>query len=234
VDALPQGGVVNVKTRKILPAPNGNGELGGILVEVRDNGVGIPPLQLNRAFDAFSTTKGPARSGLGLSIAYSLITQQGGQISVDSREGKGTAVTITLPHRTGAVGRAGYGSPAGAQRGLSILVVEDEPQVAGVYRTFLETFGHRVVACFSGADALEAFHSRDFHLALVDLGMPGMDGWEVSHRMLQQRPNFPIIVATGWNVSVEDCREQGIGVRAVLKKPFGMYDLDRAVQEALG
>lgn len=224
MDAMPEGGTVSLVTR---------GCENGVIVEVKDNGVGIPQLELNRVFDAFYTTKGPGRSGLGLSIAYTLITQQGGEITINSREGEGTIAVINLPHKAAETPLAGGNRWGGQKRPLSVLVVDDEPLVADVYRTFLESFGHQVVTCLSGAKAMEFFAQEEFDLALVDLGMPNMDGWEVSRRINQMRPDFPIIVATGWNVNIEDGNEQGARVQAVLKKPFAMHDLDRAVNAAL-
>ena len=115
----------------------------------------------------------------------------------------------------------------------SVLVVDDEPMVANVFRTFLEASGNRVVTCLDGSSALEAFEDQKFDLALVDLGMPSMDGWEVSKRLNGLRPEFPIILATGWNVSVDDGLERGAQVKAVLRKPFGMQDLTSAMDQAL-
>jgi CheY-like chemotaxis protein len=114
------------------------------------------------------------------------------------------------------------------------LVVDDEPMVAEVFRTFLEALGHRAVVCLSSVHALEVFRQEDFDLALIDLGMPVMDGWEVSHQMNQLLPEFPIIMATGWNVSLEDARDRQVRVKAILKKPFGMQELAQAIEEALG
>jgi PAS domain S-box-containing protein len=225
VDALPQGGVISFKTRECGDE---------VVIEVRDNGVGIAPVHLNRIFDAFFTTKGPASSGLGLSIAYNLITQQEGKISVNSQEGKGTTFTIRLPYITGPVSNHVYQDQPARRRILSVPVVDDEPLVAEVFRTFLGAFGHRVVVCLSGANALEVFQQEDFDLALIDLGMPKMDGWEVARQMNQLRPDFPIIVATGWDVSLEDARDRRVRVNAILKKPFGMQELSQAIEQALG
>jgi CheY-like chemotaxis protein/two-component sensor histidine kinase len=225
VEALPEGGVISFKTRKCGDE---------VVLEVRDNGVGIAPVHLNRIFDAFFTTKGPASSGLGLSIAYNLITQQDGKISASSQEGQGATFTIRLPYSTGPVTNNAVPDQSAGRRMLSPLVVDDESLVAEVFRTFLEAFGHRVVVCLNGANALEAFQREDFDLALIDLGMANMDGWEVSRQMNQLRPDFPIIIATGWNVSVEDARERGVRVNAILKKPFGMQELAQAIEEALG
>lgn len=224
VDALPQGGVISFRT-------SDSGD--EAVLEVTDNGVGISPLHIHRIFDAFYTTKGPASSGLGLSIAYNLIVQQGGKISVTSREGQGTTFAIRLPYGRGDAGETCTADSTKVNKALTILVVDDEPQVADVFRTFLQSFGHQVVTCLSGDDALEAFDRQGFDLALVDLGMPNMDGWELTRQLNQRCDVFPIIVATGWNVSIEDGQEQGVRINAVLHKPFGMHELARAVEDAL-
>jgi len=223
VEALPNGGTVVFRTK-----------LSGdqILIEIGDNGAGITQEVINRVFDAFFTTKGPASSGLGLSIAYNLITQQGGKISVDSQEGKGTTFTIALSYQAAEAPRVPI-QPKPGRRSLSILVIDDEPMVANVFRTFLEASGHRVVTCLTGFGALEAFKVQAFDLAVIDLGMPQMDGWEVSRRINQLNPEFPIVLATGWNIGLVDGREHGARIRAVLKKPFGMQDLFCAIDQAL-
>lgn len=224
VDALSQGGVISIRTR------DGGDEA---VLEVTDNGVGIAPVHINRIFDAFYTTKGPASSGLGLSIAYNLIVQQGGTISVSSQEGQGTTFIIRLPYEKGDTGDTCGRDQAKGNKALKILVVDDEPLVADVFRTFLQSLGHQAVTCLSGPVALEMMAQQGVDLALVDLGMPDMDGWELSRQINQRCPDFPIVVATGWNVSVEDGKEQGARIRAVLQKPFGMHELARAVEDAL-
>ena len=224
VEALPHGGEISFRTRV-------SGE--EVLLEVGDNGGGITPEIMDRIFDAFFTTKGPASSGLGLSIAYNLITQQGGKISVDSEEGKGTTVTISLPYHVSESDAMPVTDDTPNQKSLSVLVVDDEPMVANVFRAFLEASGNHVVTCLDGSSALAAFEEQKFDLALVDLGMPLMDGWEVTKRINGMRPEFPIILATGWNVSVDEGLERGAQVKSVLRKPFGMQELSSAINQAL-
>jgi CheY-like chemotaxis protein/anti-sigma regulatory factor (Ser/Thr protein kinase) len=223
-EALPNGGIVTFRTRA-------TGDR--VLIEISDNGVGIDREVIHRVFDAFFTTKGPASSGLGLSIAYNLVTQQGGTITVDSQKGKGTTFTIDLSYPVPEAPMVPIPPQTALRRPLSVLVVDDEPMVADVFRTFLETAEHRVVTCLTGSGALEALQDQVFDLALIDLGMPIMNGWEVSRRINQLNPGFPIILATGWNVSVEEGREHGAEIRAVLKKPFGMQDLFSAIDQAV-
>ena len=225
VAAVAGGGVVTLRTSCA------DGE---VVVEVADNGTGIDPLHLRRIFDPFFTTKGPASSGLGLSIAFNLVSQQGGTLSVDSEPGKGTSFFLRFPAAQpdrSAIARAK--KPRQERRYLEVLVVDDEPLVAGMLQTLLESVGHRATVCLGGAEAVEVFQTREFDLVMVDLAMPEMDGWEVSRRINEIRSGVPIIVATGWNMKVEDGDVRGAVVSAVLKKPFGLEQLNDAVANAI-
>ena len=221
VAAVPDGGLVTLRSRLFA---------GEVAVEVADNGTGIDPQHLGRIFDPFFTTKGPSSSGLGLSIAYNLVTQQGGTLLVDSELGKGTTFTLRLPAaQTDRSPVSRVREPRVQRRYLEVLVVDDEPLVAGMLQTLLESVGHRAAICLSGLEAVDTFQAHEFDLAIVDLAMPEIDGWEVSRRMNQARPGVPIIVATGWNMRVEDGEERGAKVSAVLKKPFGLDELIGAI-----
>ena len=106
---------------------------GEVAVEVADNGTGIDPQHLGRIFDPFFTTKGPSSSGLGLSIAYNLVTQQGGTLLVDSELGKGTTFTLRFPAaQTDRSPVSRVREPRVQRRYLEVLVVDDEPLVAGM------------------------------------------------------------------------------------------------------
>lgn len=221
VDALPDGGTITFATRE-----EGN----QVVLEVSDDGVGISDAHLHRIFEPFFTTKGPSSSGLGLSIAYNLVTQQGGKITVRSRYGEGTTFTISVPTDVTQTVDAAIRNTNSWKRSLSVLVVDDEPLVADVFRTFLEAAGHQVVTCLNGINALASFEAQNYDLAVIDLGMPNMDGWELSRRLNALDADFPIIVATGWDVTTDDGEDQGVQVRAVLKKPFGMRELTKAIE----
>lgn len=124
---------------------------------------------------------------------------------------------------------------AGLQVGsLKVLVVEDEPMVAMAVKTFLLRMGHRVTECLNGEAALEAMSRHSFDLAVVDLWMPEMDGWEVCRRINRIGPEVPVILASGRMVTVEDGLVLKARVRAVLAKPFGCQQLRDAIQIALG
>ena len=203
-----------------------------VVLEIVYDGVGIDPKLMKRIFEPFFTTKGPASSGLGLSIAYNLITQMDGILSVENDQGAGTRFTIHFPAASGDLTTSTH--VKGAQEGkriLKVLVVDDEPLVAGMLKTFLATAGHRASIFLDGAEAVEAIEKGEFDLAVVDLGMPGMDGWEVSRRINELRLDVPIIVATGWNMTAEDSEDHGAVIDMVLRKPFDMKGLADAIEE---
>ena len=119
----------------------------------------------------------------------------------------------------------------GAKAGCcwQLLVVDDEPMVAAMYKIVLESSGHRVTTVPNAAKALAALMEQDFDLAVIDLTLPEMDGWEVCRRINRIYPGIAVIVASGITVSVEAVREQGACVSAVLSKPFDMETLLDAI-----
>ncbi len=225
VAALPEGGKISLRTRCVENE---------VLLEVADNGQGISPVELRRIFEPFFTTKGPSSSGLGLSIAYNLVNQMDGVLTVESKLGFGTTFTVRFPAQSAEL-------PAGPRSedepnnllNLNVLVVDDEPLVAGMIRTFLESSGHSATVFLEGQGAIEAFEAAQFDLVVVDLGMPEMDGWEVSRRINEINLQVPIIMATGWNMPVVDGHEQGAAIDSVLRKPFAMGELTGAIDAAM-
>ena len=124
VDAMPQGGALNIKT------VNGNKQ---ITIMINDTGVGIPKGVQDRIFDPFFTTKGVQSTGLGMSVSYGIINRHQGTIKVDSREGAGPTFIITLPSLRGAAERSRTAAlPQEKQRKAHILVIEDESEVRQV------------------------------------------------------------------------------------------------------
>ena len=164
---------------------------------------GLIRVIFKQIFDPFFTTKGPGSSGLGLSIAYNLVSQSGGFLTVASPPGLGTTFTARFPAAPSQLANLPGAEDSTAEVGsLRILVADDELLVAGMLKTFLESVGHNVAVCLNGAEAIEAFENKEFDLAVVDLAMPEVDGWQVSRRVNELRPEVPIIVVTGWNMTV--------------------------------
>jgi signal transduction histidine kinase len=220
VDALPSGGRVLIRSQS---------EPGRAVVSVCDSGVGMSAEVRDRAFEPFFTTKGVQRLGLGLAVAYGLVTSHGGQIALEGDEGHGTTVTFWIP-TGGAAEMPPAPAAVGAEPQGRILVVDDEADVREMLADVLMSRGHHVTLAGSGREALRSFEQGDYDLVITDLGMPDVNGWEVARAIKAMRASMPVLLLTGW----ADAVDAGTGrVDAVIKKPFDMTKLAAAVSAAL-
>jgi CheY-like chemotaxis protein len=204
------------------------------VVEVADTGIGMPEEVRRRIFEPFFTTKGEAGTGLGLSVSYSIVKRHGGDIRVESKVRRGTSFTVRLPVGTAAAQEPPQPVSPERQRTGRILLVDNEPQVLAVLCEMLIEAGHAVTPSVGGADAVTAFSPGKFDLVLTNLGMPGMNGWEVAERVRKADPKIPVVFVTGWGLTDEDrerCRR--LGIQHCIFKPVKPADLHRAVQDAL-
>jgi PAS domain S-box-containing protein len=224
-DAMPNGGTIVVATRQHA----GSAETGGtpyVAISVRDTGVGIAPDVLAKIFDPFFTTKPVGKgTGLGLSQVHGFAHQAGGTVKVASELGKGTEVTILLP-------RESAGAPldevqAGESGGSgTVLLVEDNPDVASVSISLLEQLGYTVQRVADAEAALRAIEHDGIDLVFSDIVMPGkMDGLALAHRLRQIRPELPILLATGYSDAAVNVR----GDFPILRKPYEIHQLSQAI-----
>jgi len=221
IEAMPLGGRIVLRARS-----TGN----QVRIEVEDTGFGMSEAIQARAFDPFFTTKSKG-AGLGLSVAYGIISRHGGQIQVASGEGRGTTVTILLPEagETPSLPALSSGAP-GAAPSARILVIDDEAPVRLALAEMLATRSHLVTEAGSGSEGLALLEAIPFDLVFTDLGMPGMTGWEVARRAKILRPEIPVVLITGWGPAVDPHDLRKKGVERVLFKPFRMEELLDTVQ----
>jgi CheY-like chemotaxis protein len=220
VDAVPRGGRVAIRTW---------GEPGRAVVSVGDSGPGMSEDVRGRAFEPFFTTKGVRRLGLGLAVAYGLVSGHGGDITLESSEGRGTTVVFWVP-ATALVETAAPAPAGNGERHGRILVVDDEADVREVLADVLLAQGHSVTLAGGGQEALACLERDLFDLVITDLGMPDVNGWDVARAVKNGRQGLPVLLLTGWS----DAVESGVGrVDAVIKKPFDMGKLAAAVNAAL-
>jgi CheY-like chemotaxis protein len=190
----------------------------------------MPEETRGRAFEPFFTTKGVRRLGLGLAVAYGLVSSHGGDIALESGEGRGTIVTFWLPAAAATEAGAPARGPADGERHGRILVVDDEADVREVLADVLASQGHTVTLAGGGQEALAYLERDPFDLVITDLGMPDVNGWDVARAVKSGRQELPVLLLTGW----ADAVEAGVGrVDAVIKKPFDMTKLAAAVSAAL-
>jgi PAS domain S-box-containing protein len=224
VDALPQGGEINIRTWQ---------EEQTACLTISDTGAGMPTQVRRRVFDPFFTTKGVTNSGLGLSVSYGIIRRHDGQIEVESQEGAGTTFTIRLPLTEVPQPEAKEEPPQLNGQKARILLVDDEEMVLETLSEVLSGEGHQVVTASGGRQALERFSGGSFDLVLTDLGMPEMSGWELAATIKQQDPAMPVAMITGWGAefSPEQLHERGVDL--VLAKPFECSQVAGLVSRAL-
>ncbi|HEV8310898.1 MAG TPA: GAF domain-containing protein [Methylomirabilota bacterium] len=223
VDALPRGGTITIASRRVD---------GALEVSVADNGIGMSEEVRRRIFEPFFTTKGPKGTGLGLAMAYGIISRHGGQIAVDSAEGTGSLFTIRLP--------AGYGgvAPGTAARDPAVpaarlLVIDDEEPVREALADMLRLAHHEVTVASQGSEGIERFRTAPFDLVLTDLAMPGLSGWQVAQAVKAHRPDVPVVLVTGWGVELPAEQLRANGVDRVMTKPFRIEDVHGVVASFL-
>ncbi len=198
-----------------------------IVVRVRDNGSGIPPEYLQRVFEPFFTTKGPLGSGLGLSTAREIMESIGGSITAANRL-HGAEFTLTFP-----LAEAGREiSPAqmldGTRGGCRFLLIDDDAENVSSLQEILLRDGHQVETALSGAEAIDKLRSNPaYDFILCDLGMPGMNGWEVARQVREIAAGVHFYIVTGWGRDIERQIPSSVSVSGVLSKPIDVSEIRR-------
>ena len=219
-DAMPDGGSV------VISATNNLNE-GVVEISVEDSGEGIPEDIASKVFDPFFTTKPVGKgTGLGLSQVHGFAHQPGGSIALDSTLGKGTRVTISLPR-----------APAGQQRGPDIqasagggtvLLVEDNPEVASASTSLLEQLGYNVRWVSDASAALVEIEKDGIDAVFSDIVMSGkMDGVRLAKTIRAKRPGMPILLATGYSAAATNLEFP------ILRKPFQLHELSRELEKLI-
>jgi CheY-like chemotaxis protein len=212
---------------------------GRAVLEVVDNGTGIPADVLPHVFDPFFTTKPVGEgTGLGLSICHGIVTSMGGQIAVYS-DRDGTTFRVVLPTSEAvaidsappASGRASWPDSARAR----VLVVDDEPRIASALRELLSP-EHMVEAAVTAQEALAAMEREEFDVVLCDLMMPDTDGIEIFERIRGRRPGYEkrIVFMTGGAFTARAAEFLASVDNRRLEKPFSMGLVERIVREMAG
>jgi len=207
-----------------------------VRLRVSDTGTGIPANALERIFDPFFTTKDVGvGTGLGLSLVHRIVTDLGGGIEVESREGEGATFTIYLPWNSTLAASTGAEEVVPTGSGETVLLVDDEEPLVRVGEEVLARLGYEPVGFTSSAAALADFRASParFHAVLSDQAMPDMNGVELAQELRSIRPDIPIMLMSGFVSTALLERARGIGVRDVLAKPLVARDIARSLAGAL-
>jgi PAS domain S-box-containing protein len=210
-----------------------------VSLEVRDDGSGMDQETLAKVFEPFFTTKEMGQgTGLGLATVYGIVEQNQGFINVSSEPGQGTTFKIYLPRHTAKVlplpkEEPVRPDPLGHE---TVLLVEDEPAILEIGKLMLENFGYRVLAASTPGQAIRLAeqYPGEIHLLMTDVVMPGMNGRELTQRLLSLYPNLKHLFMSGYSADI--IASHGVFDESVnfIQKPFSMKDLAARVRQILG
>jgi PAS domain S-box-containing protein len=220
-----RAGVVTIRTRQADER---------MVLEVEDNGCGMPESVLRRAFDPFFTTKGVGKgTGLGLSISYGIVREHGGTLTAASRTGEGSLFKMELPTVREPASAAKAAEPA---RTLPIahsrvLVVDDEAIILELLGQFLRGDGHTVYTVSTVDEALQELERSDYDLVFSDWRMPGHGGQALYERLCERRSDYRgrVVFMTGDAISNDVTRFAQKDGNAMLLKPFTLESIRAAV-----
>jgi signal transduction histidine kinase/ActR/RegA family two-component response regulator len=225
VDAMPQGGMLTVATGQTA---------GTVWLDVSDTGMGIAPDVRERIFEPFFTTKAQRGTGLGLAVSRSIARRHEGELSVESIPGAGSRFRMTLPLPKTAITATApaMAAAAVALRPLRVLLVEDDREVRDTLAQLLMLDDHTVDRAADGMQALQLFQPGAYDLVCSDLGMPGMNGWELIAQLRERDPEITTALLSGWGAQIDQAEARARGVDFIIAKPLDLQELHGALEAA--
>jgi PAS domain S-box-containing protein len=211
-----------------------------ILIEVSDTGHGMTSEALEKIFEPYFTTrKEQGGTGLGLATVHAIVHEHKGTVSVYSEPKQGTTFRVYLPQLKEEKEQDDDLLPTGAQYPAGtehILVIDDEKPVVDITGYMLMQLGYKVTIETDSSAAWELFDRQPdtFDLVITDMAMPGMTGIELAKKILEQRPDIPIILCTGFSEMINEEKAQALGIKGYLMKPVLKSRLAASVRHALG
>ena len=204
---------------------------------VRDEGCGMDAIVLDRIFEPYYTTKEQGKgTGLGLSVIHGIVKNHRGDISVTSSPGKGTTFKVYLPITEDADIVTELEPSNGAAKGNErILLIDDEEQIVSMEQQMLENLGYEVTARTDSTEALKEFSEQpqNFDLVITDMTMPQMTGDELAQKLLDIKPDIPVILCTGFNEDITEEKALAMGIQKFVMKPVIKNDLATTIRTVL-
>ena len=244
IDALPiSGGIIDIELRnsnideyndvsakKLSP---------GIYIKliVRDNGSGISKKILDRIFEPYFTTKDVGKgSGLGLAVVHGIVENHGGSIVCESPKDQGTIFTVLIPAHEGNVLEESHETDMLSGNGERILYVDDEPSIAKLGRSHLESLGYDAYSTTDPKEALEMIKAEPdrFDLVISDMAMPNMPGDQLIIEILSINSKIPTMICSGYSSRMSETKASEMGIKAFVMKPLKKAELAKKVGEVLG
>ncbi|MGH8164289.1 MAG: ATP-binding protein, partial [Rhodanobacteraceae bacterium] len=242
-DAMPEGGSLRISAENFTVDEHYASMTAGaqpgphVMLQISDNGTGIPRHVIDKIFDPFFTTKEiGAGTGLGLSTVIGIVKSYGGFINVYSEPGH-TSFKVFLPASNAIPDKieSAESRPLPQGHGERILVVDDEPSIRTAAQTLLEGCGYHPLLAEDGVSALALYAQspKQFDLVLTDLVMPLMDGAMLIRALRKLNPEQKVVISTGRDEEVQSPHVKSLNVEACLLKPHSRDKLLRTLDDAL-
>ncbi|MFO7497321.1 MAG: ATP-binding protein [Desulfobacterales bacterium] len=243
-EAMPHGGTIEVATANTYVDRPFRGydsveEGEYVVLEVRDNGIGIAPENIERIFEPFYTKKTMGRSGtgLGMAVVWGTVKDHHGYIDVQSAEGQGTTFKLYLPVTRQALAEVdrSYNLEDYLGQGESILVVDDMPEQRQIATMMLEKLGYTVNTAASGSEAVDYVAENPVDLVVLDMIMdPGIDGLETYQQIKSLHPDQKAVIASGFSETDRVKAAIELGVSEYVRKPYSLEKIGLSVRRVLG
>jgi two-component system cell cycle sensor histidine kinase/response regulator CckA len=245
-DAVKGSGRIVVRTRHLELAGPPVGSVGAAsagphcILEVVDDGPGIPPELRERVFEPYFTTKtkGPERgTGLGLATVFGIVELHGGSIEITSGlGGHGTTVRVYLPAAPSIAEAAALpaGGPTPTGTGM-LLIIDDDATVRRALSQTVTSLGYHAAEAASGADGVEIYraHTSEIRGVVLDMVMPGMGGRTTYLGLRGINPAVPVVLMSGYTLNEDVQAILDLGVRAFISKPYSIDELARTLAEIM-
>lgn len=242
-ESQPEGGLVVIKTYNYyvdtpLMGYDNVDEGDYAVLEIRDEGIGIDPEDLNRIFEPFYSRKSLGRSGtgLGMAVVWGSVQDHGGYIDVQSHIGQGTIFKLYFPITREIPAAKTEPLPLKAYmgQGETILVIDDIETQREIASSLLGKLNYTVATVASGEEAIDCLEQQHFDLLVLDMIMePGLDGLDTFRRILERHPGQKAIIASGFSETGRVREAQSIGAGAYVKKPYLLEKIGVAVRDEL-
>jgi nitrogen-specific signal transduction histidine kinase/CheY-like chemotaxis protein len=229
VDAMPEGGLIRIRTGMREASASEETPLAPrvpqVFLEVSDTGTGMTEDVRRRCLEPFFSTKGERGTGLGLPMVYGIVKRHRGTMDIESTVGKGTTFIdpAARRHQSRARGRPAHAGPSSGP--LHVLVVDDEPIARDVLGEYLMGDGHTVDTAVNGREAFEKFKTGRYALVITDRAMPEVGGDQLAAMVKEVAPDTPVILLTGFGDLMNAAGEKPDGVDMVVKKPIRLATL---------
>ena len=233
-DAMPDGGKLSISAQNVsidenYARMNIEAKVGPyVAITIADNGVGIPPENIDRIFDPFFTTKEVGKgTGLGLSTVLGIVKNHGGFVEICSKVEQGSQFKVYLPSRQGIVPQVTQNSELFPASGELILLVDDEASICEIIKATLETYNFQVLIAKDGIEGISmyAVHKHEISAVLIDMMMPLMDGPTAIRTLKRMNPQVKIIAMSGLASMESLTQTTGSGTEQFLAKPFTAQEL---------